>query len=236
MLAREPWPRVQSFDLSHPLASGMPVYPGTEPVRIEPAATRDGDGYRTTRLDMDSHAGTHVDAPAHLVDGPSLDELPPERFRFSAARVDLRPLDPREAVGVDALHGGLPAGVDTDEIALLAVVTGWDDQWGDERYFDHPYLTADAARWLADRDCDLGVDTINPDPTPTANAGEDEPEGFPVHEALFEENRLIVENLRGLDRLPDRFELHAYPHRFDGADASPVRAVAYADGESVAED
>ncbi|WP_459193819.1 cyclase family protein [Halosimplex sp. J119] len=217
---------MQPVDLTHAIESEMPVYPGTQPIRVEPAATRDRDGYRTTRLDLDTHTGTHVDAPAHLVDGPSLDEFPPERFRFSAACADLRPLEPRESVGVDALRDALT--VDPATVDLVAVVTGWDRHWGSEQYFDHPYLTAEAAAWLADRGCDLGVDTVNPDPTPTEDADDDEPEGFPVHEALFEEERLIVENLRGLDRPPERFELHAYPLRFANADASPVRAVAYA--------
>ncbi|WP_415381599.1 cyclase family protein [Halosimplex sp. TS25] len=222
---------MQPFDLSHPLATDMPVYPGTEPIGVERRATREADGYQTTRLDLDSHAGTHVDAPAHLTDGPSLDEFTPDRLRFEAAAVDLRPCDPRERVGVDALRDSLPGVVDPDEIDLLAVVTGWDRYWGEERYFDHPYLTADAARWLAECECDLGVDTVNPDPTPTENADPSEPDGFPVHEALFDADRLIVENLRGLDRVPNHFELHAYPLQFADADASPVRAVAYAGNE-----
>jgi kynurenine formamidase len=215
---------VQSFDLTHSLETDMPVYPGTEPVGVEPAATLDADGYRTTRLDLDSHAGTHIDAPAHLTEGQSLDEFPLERFRFSAAVADLRPLAPREAVDGDALREAVA--VDPANVDLLAVQTGWDDHWATDRYFDHPYLTGDAATWLASTQCDLGVDTVNPDPTPTETAAAAEPDGFPVHDRLFEANRLIVENLRGLDRLPDRFELHAYPLRFEGADASPVRAVA----------
>jgi len=218
---------VDTNDLTHPLATGMPVYPGTEPVSVERAATHDADGYRTTRLDLDSHAGTHVDAPAHLTDGPSLGEFPLERFRFSAAIADLRPLEPREAMDADAIRDAVAA--DPSNVDLLVVQTGWDDHWGTDRYFDHPYLTTDAATWLASTECDLGVDTVNPDPTPTENATDPEPTGFPVHELLFEANRLIVENLRGLDRLPDRFELHAYPLRFEGADASPVRAVAHSD-------
>ncbi|ELZ23606.1 cyclase family protein [Halosimplex carlsbadense 2-9-1] len=222
---------MSSFDLSHRLATGMPVYPGTEPVSVEPSATRASDGYRTTRLDLDSHAGTHVDAPAHLTAGPSLDEFPVDRFRFDAVAADLRPLEARDPIDLDALRAALA--VDPDQVDLVAVVTGWDRHWGDDRYLDHPYLTAEAAAWLAERDCDLGVDTINPDPTPTERAGEGEPDGFPVHERLFGADRLIVENLRGLDRLPERFELRAYPLRFESADASPVRAVAYAgDGES----
>ena len=220
---------VQTYDLSQTLATGMPVYPGTDPVGVEPAATRDGDGYRTTRLDLDSHAGTHVDAPAHLVDGPALGEFPLDRFAFDAALVDARDAGAREAIGVDRFRAGLAGDPEAVDIAVLA--TGWDSHWGTERYFDHPYLTAAAAEWLADRGLDLAVDTVNPDPTPTDDAVAadsddlDEPDGYPAHEALFERDRLIVENLRGLGRLPPRFELRAYPLRFDGADASPVRAV-----------
>jgi len=43
-------------------------------------------------------------------------------------------------------HGGLGDAVD-----LLVIQTGWDDHWGTGRYFDHPYLTREAADWLADR-------------------------------------------------------------------------------------
>ncbi|MFB6151618.1 MAG: cyclase family protein [Haloarculaceae archaeon] len=215
---------MKTLDLSHRLATDMPVYPGTDPVRVERATTRDDDGYRTTRFAFDSHAGTHVDAPAHLVDGPTLDDLALDRFRFAAAAVDPGPLDPRESVGVDALRDGLA--VDPGDVDLVCVVTGWDRHWGSDRYFDHPFLAPEAASWLAERGCDLGVDAINPDPTPTDNAAPDEPDGFPVHEELFERERVIVENLRGLGRLPDRFELHAYPLRYDGGDGSPVRAVA----------
>jgi len=206
----------------------MPVYPGTEPVAVEHSATLAADGYRTTRLDLDSHAGTHVDAPAHLTDGPGLEAFPVERFRFDAAKADVRPVDAREAVGVERLREALAAA--PREVDLVAVVTGWDDHWGTERYFDHPYLTAEAATWLADRGCDLGVDAVNPDPTPTERAVAEEPDGFPVHERMFEAESLIVENLRGLDRPPERFELHAQPLRFADADASPVRAVAF-DGD-----
>ncbi|MFB6140347.1 MAG: cyclase family protein [Halosimplex sp.] len=216
-----------TYDLSHSLATDMPVYPGTDPVRVQPDATREADGYRTTRLDLDSHAGTHVDAPAHLTDGPALDEFPPERFRFAATVADCRPLDPREPVDVGALCDALV--VDPAAVDLVVVATGWERHWGDDRYLDHPYFTGEAAAWLADRDCDLGVDAINPDPTPTGNATADEPEGFPAHRALLEADRLIVENLRGLERLPERFVLRAYPLRFADADASPVRAVATTD-------
>jgi len=218
-----------SYDLSHPLESGMCVYPDTPPVRIEPTATVEDDGFRTTALELDSHTGTHLDAPAHmLADGTTVEELPVETFRFTARRVDCRPLDPRAAIGVETLTTVLDGGID-DAVDLLVVQTGWDDHWGDDRYFDHPYLTGEAAEWLADRGLHLGIDALNVDPTPTDNAAPDEPTGYPVHHALFRRDRLLIENLQGLGRLPRRFELHAYPLAVRGGDAAPVRAVAVVD-------
>jgi len=214
---------VQTVDLTHPLETDIPVYPGTDPVRVEPASTRERDGYRTTRLDLDSHAGTHVDTPAHLLDGPGLDDFPTDRFAFDAASAPLPSLGPRDPIGESALREALPA--DPAAVDIVVVATGWDDNWGTDRYFDHPYLTREAAAWLADAACDLGVDTINPDPTPTDDPTPNEPDGFPVHETLFAHDRLIVENLRGLDRVPERFELLAHPLRVAGAEAAPVRAI-----------
>src|SRR6056297_58823 len=218
-----------SYDLAHPIESGMCVYPDTPPVRVEPTATVEADGYRTTAVELDSHAGTHVDAPAHmLADGATVDELPVDTFRFTARLADCRPLDPRAEIDVGTLTAALDGDLD-EAVDLLVVRTGWDDHWGTDRYFDHPYLAREAADWLADRGLHLGIDALNVDPTPTDGAAADEPTGYPVHHALFSSDCLLIENLRGLDGLPPRFELHAYPLAVRGGDAAPVRAVAVVD-------
>ncbi|MCP5111152.1 MAG: cyclase family protein, partial [bacterium] len=54
------------IDLTHPLTHGMPVFPGDPPPVIEPLATLPEDGFHTTRLDLCSHTGTHLDAPYHF--------------------------------------------------------------------------------------------------------------------------------------------------------------------------
>ena len=219
------------YDLSHPIASDMCVYPDTPPVQVEPTATVETDGYRTTSIVMDSHAGTHIDAPAHMeVDGATIDELPVETFQFTARLADCRPLDPRTVIDIETITAALDGGID-GEVDLLVIRTGWDAHWGTDRYFEHPYLTVEAARWLADRDLHVGIDALNVDPTLTPNAAADEPTGYPVHHVLFSSDRLLVENLRGLGRLPPQFELHAYPLAVHGGDAAPVRAVAVGDGD-----
>lgn len=114
-----------SYDLSHPIESDMCVYPDTPPVRVEPTTTVETDGYRTTAIEMDSHAGTHVDAPAHMLDdGATIDQLPIGTFQFSAHRVDCRPLEPRTPIGVETIADGVPDS--PDGVDLLVVQTGWD--------------------------------------------------------------------------------------------------------------
>lgn len=205
-------------DLSHPVESGMPTYPGDPAVEVTPHASFESAGYRSTALQLGSHAGTHVDAPSHTEpDGRSLGEFPVEAFRFDArlAAVDAAP---REAIGVDALPE--PDGCD-----LLVVRTGWEAHWGSDRYRDHPYLSRDAAAWCAERGYHVGIDAFSVDPTPSENQRVDEPEGVPAHHELLGNGRLILENLTSLDGLPERFAVHAYPLALD-ADAAPVRAVA----------
>lgn len=217
-----------TYDLSHPIRDEMPVYPGDPPVDCRALTTVPDDGYRVTALGIDTHSGTHVDAPAHMfADGRTIDEYDPATFQFDARVVDLTPLEPRTRIG----HGTLREVVDSEAAVaadLLVLHTAWDRHWGSAEYFDHPFLAADAAEMIGDRECHVAVDAPNVDPSPTENASPDEPDGYPAHHALFGADRLIVENLRGVDRLPtdEPVEIHAYPLPVADGDGAPVRAVA----------
>ncbi|MEZ3145707.1 cyclase family protein [Halobaculum sp. MBLA0143] len=223
-------------DLTHEIETGMQTYPGDPAVSVTPAATVETDGYAVRRVELGSHAGTHVDAPAHvLADGRTLASFDPETFVFDAVRVDCRDLGAREAVPADRV----PTDTDAD---CVVFDTGWADHWGAARYRDHPYLAPAAGRACAEAGLAVATDTLSPDPTPPADHGSgggseggshhangdenraDEPDGVPVHEAVLGAERPIVENLTGLAGL-DRFELRALPLALDG-DGAPVRAVA----------
>jgi kynurenine formamidase len=227
------------IDLSQPLEADMPVYPGSDPVRFDPEDTRtaaEAGGSRVTNLHLDSHMGTHVDAPAHTIaDGRTLDDFAVGDFRFEARVVDCTPCEPRARLTTDRLPPALandPAPEDGPAPAVdcLLFRTDWSDHWGTDRYRDSPYLGADLAAWCAERDLHVGVDTFSPDPVPSADPareGEGEPEDLPAHAALCGAGRFILENLRGLDRLPERVSLEAYPLAIVDADGSPIRAVAH---------
>ncbi|MCO8246274.1 MULTISPECIES: cyclase family protein [unclassified Haladaptatus] len=207
-------------DCTHPLTPATTVYPGDPHVECTPHATHEEDGYRVTSLELGTHSGTHIDAPSHTEpDGRTLDSFSIETFAFEARLVDCRGKGPREPID----RGALPNPADAD---LLVLHTGWDAHWGTDAYFDHPYLTADAAAWCVDNDCHVGIDALNVDSTPTQNARDDEPDGIPAHHALLGSDHLILENLTNLDGLPERFRLSAFPLAVADADGGPVRAVA----------
>jgi kynurenine formamidase len=220
-------------DLSRLVETGMPTYPGDPAVRLSPDAAHDSDGYATSQLWTGTHAGTHVDAPRHTrSDGEPIDEVGVGRFAFDARLVDLRPLAPREAIGPELLPESDALTADAD---LLVCRTGWATHWGTDRYRDHPSLTPAAAERCRDLGVGVGLDAFGPDPTPSASdAGggdaADDPAGTPAHDVLLGDSLPIVENLCGLDELPTRFRLYAFPLRLRGGDGSPVRAVAEWDG------
>mgnify|MGYP000129704946 CR=1 FL=1 len=204
-------------DLSQELTSGQP-YPGDPPARVTPHATMTEDGYRVAELACSTHSGTHVDAPSHLrEDGASLGAFDVAEFRFDARVLDCTDLGAREQIPAER--------VPETDADLLLVHTGFATHWGDDEYLDHPYLSAPAAERCAGRECAVGLDAASVDPTPSPNASDDEPAGYPAHHALLGAGLPILENLANLSGLPERVTVHGYPLPVD-ADGAPARVVA----------
>ena len=71
------------IDLSHPLRTGMPVFPQDPEVVLEPTSAL--APWRVTRLGLGTHSGTHIDAASHFVPGgTTIDRYPLERFVLPA--------------------------------------------------------------------------------------------------------------------------------------------------------
>jgi len=69
------------IDLTLPIVTGMPVYPGDPPVRVREARDLARHGFRLHEITLGSHAGTHVNAPWHMAEkGARLEELPLTHF------------------------------------------------------------------------------------------------------------------------------------------------------------
>jgi len=137
-------------DLTNPIDHDMPVWPSIPSVDIMATALAARDGVRMERVEMATHTATHVDAPAHfLPGGKTLDEYPAEKFVSEGVVLDLTPKEPGEAITVGDIEPDADA-VETGDAVMLH--TGWDEYYGrtTEYLFEWPYLTREAAAYLAD--------------------------------------------------------------------------------------
>ena len=208
------------LDLTHPLAPDMPVFPGTDPPEFETGCTLAEHGFLERRITMFSHIGTHIDAPAHMVEGGwTLDMFPVDQF-FGRGCL-YRHESPESGISVDHLRSLVDALQDAD---YLLIATGWDRYWGRPEYFaSFPVLEPATAQWLMQFQLKgVGLDVISADAIDSSS--------YAVHHILFAHNCLIVENLKGLSALPaDSCHFQCLPLALPAADGSPVRAVAIID-------
>ncbi|WP_073952050.1 cyclase family protein [Streptomyces kebangsaanensis] len=219
------------LDLSVPVVTGMPVYPGDPEVTVSPALRVATDGVNVLRLHLGSQSGTHVDAPFHVDDAwPRLDELPLDRFAGRAVVADVRGLPARAPI-TPALLAPALSRLRLSPCGILLLATGWSAHWGSADYLAHPWLTPGAAESLVEAGVrTVAVDALSIDPTPLSG----EPVtgfGLPAHRVLCGTGGVVAENLRNLERLVGarEVEVFLFPLRLPGADGAPVRAVARVD-------
>jgi kynurenine formamidase len=207
------------IDLTHAIHEDMPVYPGTEKPKLPIGCTLQEHGFLERKLTMFSHTGTHMDAPAHLIEGGAyLDGLPITQFFGKAVLIDVAGWAGRRIMTADLLEHA--SRIAAAEFVILR--TGWSGYWGADAYFEgFPVLDPGAAQWLAAGGLKgVGVDAISVDPTDST--------GYEVHKALLGNGLVIVENLTNLEALPaEGFHVSCFPLAIRDADGSPVRAVAH---------
>lgn len=205
------------IDLSHPIEPGMTLYPGTEDTSFVLCATYAEQGWEERRVCLSSHAGTHVDAPAHMLPGaPRLDAFGPDRFLGRGCV-----LDASAGLGLEALQAKEELLRRSD---FLLFRTGWGRYWGQERFLqDFPAITGEAAQWLATLGLKgYGADTISVDLIDSHD--------LPVHHALMRAGMLLVESLARLEELPEEgFSLCVAPLPLKGGEGAPARVLAWLD-------
>lgn len=217
----------------------MTVYPGDPGVRCAQSLTLEADGAAVMAVSLGSHTGTHIDAPSHAIEGGrSINEVTLGELVGDALVLHLADrVGPGTRIDAAMLEPELERFVAVPRIVLLH--TGWDRHFTTEAAFQHPYLARDAAVALWERGMRvLGVDMLSPDRTAADVAGggaglgqgmDVSPVVFPVHDVLLGGDGLIVENLRGLERLETLAKVGFFPLPLTG-DGAPVRAVAWGPG------
>ncbi|PMP85949.1 MAG: cyclase [Chloroflexus aggregans] len=203
------------YDLSRPIRSGMPVYPGDPPVQVKHLSF---PPWQISELHMGSHSGTHLDAPRHrFATGVGIDDITPDRLIGPGIVIDARGYPAYAELGLSVL-----AGYELRPGMAVLFRTGWEVYWGSDDYAHHPYIGAALAEALAQQGVRLvGIDAFSVDST---IAG-----GDAAHTVLLGNNILIVENLCHLANLERGvvYTVACFPLLIVGGDGAPARVLAW---------
>ena len=78
-------------DITVGLHPDLPVWPDSHGIHISNLLTIDEDGWNVSRLDIDVHSGTHIDAPLHILkEGKTTNEIPLQKLIGRCYVADMR--------------------------------------------------------------------------------------------------------------------------------------------------
>ncbi len=191
----------------------MVVYEGDPAVDVTPRLEiARGDAANVSLLSMGSHTGTHVDAPAHFIEGGATVEALPLDVLIGPALV--------AEVGSERLIGRRdlePLPLDGQSRLLLK--TRNSALWAAGGFSrDFVALDLEGARYLTERRLRLiGIDYLSIEAFHSP--------GHPVHRHLLGAGVVILEGLDLSRVAPGVYELVCLPLPVRGIDGAPCRAV-----------
>ncbi|OQP06043.1 cyclase [Geobacillus sp. 46C-IIa] len=198
------------YDVTAPIYEGMPVYKN-KPEK-QPKRTTVTSGYVTeSRIDMDVHTGTHIDAPLHMVEGgATFETIPLDRLVGPCKLFDLTHVNDRITKD-DIAHLDIQEG----DFVLFKTKNSFDDAFN----FEFIFVAEDAARYLADKPIrGVGIDALGI---------ERAQEGHPTHKTLFSAGVIVIEGLRLKDVPEGKYFMVAAPLKLVGTDAAPARVLLF---------
>src|SRR5467141_378029 len=197
----------QLIDLSHTIEHGLITYKGLPAPIICDFLSREqskkhyapGTEFQIGKIEMVANTGTYLDSPFHRYeDGRDLSQFELTSLA-NLEGVVVRAKGKEQSAksetqrGIDALAF---EALDVRGKAVL-VHTGWSKHWRTDQYFEgHPFLTKDAAQFLADEGAGLvGIDSYNIDDTADLSR--------PAHSILLGAGIPIVEHMCNLQELSE---------------------------------
>lgn len=196
------------IDLSMPLNEKTPAYPGDPQIKISQIANLEKNGWNEKRLEINTHCGTHVDAPSHmLAAGKTLEQLPLETFTGEGIVIDVS----QREITLHCLENIM--------IPSKAVVLFYTGQSDKKDYYEHAkFIPENVARKLVNLNVKaIGIDSFSPDQEP-----------YPIHKIVLAHNIILIENLINLKELRGKkFTMQYFPLHLTGGDGAPCRALAF---------
>jgi arylformamidase len=199
------------------------------PVAFSRRVDFDKAEFRVSMAQLPAHAFTHVDTPLHCHQGGiTLEKLPVDAYSGSAAVVDLSDIQPNEGITAQKL-AQRGKHIRPNDIVLLK--TCWDTHFDPntkDYWIQAPYVTEEAALWLADKKprvvafdfpqdyCLKDVERSTPHTLDESTA----------HKHLLYNGVLFIEYLCNLTAVTaERVNLVALPLKVEGFEGCPARVV-----------
>jgi kynurenine formamidase len=213
------------LDLTHRIEPGMPVFPGEPQPEVTDTMTLETDGVSVQSVRFSNHLGTHLDAPAHFIEGGiTLDEIPLEVLIGRAVILDFTHKAENSLITAADFKPHLHR---LGPHLRVLLKTGWDRNFKPAVFFNgFPCLTLEAAECLAATGISLlGMDTPSPSPI-------DDP-GQMIHRTLLGAGVVLLEAVKGLGRIVgNECDLIVLPPPFRNLSGAPCRVVAIVEAES----
>ncbi|MDQ6652432.1 MAG: cyclase family protein [Acidobacteriota bacterium] len=209
---------MQIYDVSVPLSAATPTYPGDPRIEITEWLTMaKGDAANVSLLHCGVHSGTHVDAPAHFIEGGVKLESLPLQSLIGAAEVVEVPDD------VKIINEGFVAANCGQNCQRILFKTRNSNFWNNsEQGFraDYTYIDAGAARLLVESGINLvGIDYLSVE--------QFQSDKFETHRILLSNHIVILEGLDLREVAAGSYELICLPLKIAGGngDGAPARTI-----------
>lgn len=205
-------------DITMPVHPGMLVWPKDPAPIFETIQTIEKDGNQTSLIHINTHTGTHIDAPKHFVEGAgSVDEIDPEILMGPARVVEIPTAveaisasDIKSAIKNEPYPARLLFKTKNSLMRLLQ----------EEKFYeDFAGLTPDAADFLIEKGVKVvGVDYLSCENPKISSEWE-------VHKKLLRAGVVIVEGCDLTKVTPGIYQLVVLPLKLTGLDGSPCRTI-----------
>ncbi|MDQ0213784.1 arylformamidase [Oikeobacillus pervagus] len=196
------------YDITAPIYEGMSVYKN-KPEK-QPSITQKTNGHVTeSRICLDVHTGTHVDAPLHMMnEGKTIETIKIEQLVRPCKVIDLTEVN-EKITAIDLQKKD----IQKDDFILLKTKNSFDKKFN----FDFIYLAEDAAHYLVDVGiAGVAIDALGIERSQT---------NHPTHRALLGNDITIIEGVQLADVQARSYFMVAAPLPIQGTDAAPARII-----------
>jgi len=200
------------YDISLEINEGMGVWKDKDDKRpkIEVTSTTRTGNANESRLHLDAHTGTHVDAPFHfLQNGKNIDKVSVDKFLGECVVIDLTDIKNRGIEKIDLIK----AKIRKDDIVILKTSNEYKKTFD----FNFVYLAESGAKFLVSKNIKgVGIDALGIERSQPS---------YNTHKSLLSKDIIIFEGLEISKIKPGRYFFIGLPLKVKDGDASPIRAV-----------